>query len=89
MLVVSTLGKHRAIGVGIPPEEFVATFVRFVTSVVTVPIVRIFSGELPADGEETCIAAWEEPREEGMRSGFWQEIIDANESPEPASEETP
>ena len=43
---------------GVPPEELIATVLRFVTSVVVVPIQRIFGGQLPADGEETCLAAW-------------------------------
>ena len=45
------------------PEELVATVIRFVTSIVVVPVQRLFANPLPADGEETCLEAWLEPRE--------------------------
>ena len=45
------------------PEDVLRTFIRFVTSVVVVPIQRIFVGALPADGVATCQAAWDKGRE--------------------------
>ncbi len=55
---VEVEGSFRDFGVSVPPEELVGTLIRFVTSVVVVPVQRIVQGSLPADGEETCRAAW-------------------------------
>ena len=60
---VEVNGDFDAFHLGVPPEELVATVLRFVTSVVVVPIQRIFEGKLPADGEATCLAAWRKPSE--------------------------
>ncbi|MDJ0846990.1 MAG: AsmA-like C-terminal region-containing protein [Myxococcota bacterium] len=59
---VEVQGGFEDFGVSVPPEELVGTLLRFVTSVVIVPLQRIIGGSLPADGEETCRAAWQEPR---------------------------
>ena len=48
--------------IGVAPEDVLVTLARFLTSVVVVPIQRIFGGTLPADGVATCQAAWEKGR---------------------------
>ena len=60
---VEVKGSFDDFGIGVPPEELVATVLRFVTSIVVAPIQYLFGGTLPADGEETCLEAWLEPRE--------------------------
>ena len=55
-------GSFQDFRVGVAPEDVLRTFIRFVTSVVVVPIQRIFVGALPADGVATCQAAWEKGR---------------------------
>jgi hypothetical protein len=60
---VEVKGSFDDFGIGVPPEELVATVIRFVTSIVVAPVQRLFGGTLPADGEETCLEAWLEPRE--------------------------
>jgi hypothetical protein len=60
---VEVKGSFDDFGIGVPPEELVATVLRFVTSVVLVPVQRVFAGSLPADGEQACLSAWVEPRE--------------------------
>jgi len=60
---VAAKGSFRDFQIGVSPEDVLRTFIRFVTSVVVVPIQRIFVGALPADGVATCQAAWEKGRE--------------------------
>jgi hypothetical protein len=60
---VAVKGSFQDFKVGVAPEDVVRTFVRFVTSIVVVPIQRLFVGALPADGVATCHAAWDEGRE--------------------------
>ncbi len=60
---VEVKGSFDDFGIGVPPEELVATVLRFVTSIVVAPLQRLFGETLPADGEETCLEAWLEPRE--------------------------
>mgnify|MGYP001817413037 CR=1 FL=1 len=55
---VSVKGSFRDFRIGVAPEDVLSTFFRFVTSIVIVPIQRIFVGGLPADGVATCQAAW-------------------------------
>jgi uncharacterized protein involved in outer membrane biogenesis len=59
---VTVKGGFRDFHIGVAVEDVLRTFVRFVTSVVIVPIQRIFVGGLPADGVATCRAAWNEGR---------------------------
>ncbi len=44
--------------VGLPPGALLGTSFRFVTSIVTTPIQRIFNEEIPADGSAACEAAY-------------------------------
>ncbi len=60
---VAVRGSFQDPRIGVAPEDVLRTFVRFATSVVVVPIQRIFGGSLPADGVATCQAAWEKGRE--------------------------
>jgi hypothetical protein len=60
---VEVKGSFDDFGIGVPPEELVATVLRFVTSIVVVPVQWIFLESPPADGEKTCLEAWLEPRE--------------------------
>ena len=57
---VQVTGRFSDFGRRVPPEELLAMLVRFGTGVVTTPLSRIFRGPLPADGEATCRAAWEQ-----------------------------
>jgi len=56
---VTVKGSFRDFHIGVAPEDVLSTFIRFVTSIVIVPIQRLFVGALPADGVATCQAAWE------------------------------
>lgn len=60
---VAVKGSFQDFQIGVAPEDVLRTFIRFVTSVVVVPIQRIFVGGLPADGVATCQAAWDKGRE--------------------------
>jgi uncharacterized protein involved in outer membrane biogenesis len=60
---VEVKGSFDDFGIGVPPEELVATVLRFVTSIVVAPVQRLFGKPPPADGEETCWEAWLEPRD--------------------------
>jgi hypothetical protein len=59
---VAVKGSFEDFHIGVAVEDVLRTFIRFVTSVVVVPIQRIFVGALPADGVATCQAAWEKGR---------------------------
>jgi hypothetical protein len=60
---VQVKGSFEEFRIGIPPEEFATTLLRFATSIVVTPFQRLFGESLPADGKETCIAAWREGKE--------------------------
>jgi uncharacterized protein involved in outer membrane biogenesis len=60
---VEVQGGFDDVRIGVPPEELVGTVIRLVTSVVAVPLQRLFGGSLPPDGEQTCLAAWREGTE--------------------------
>jgi uncharacterized protein involved in outer membrane biogenesis len=60
---VEVKGGFNEFGIGVSTEEILATVVRFATSVVVAPLRRIFEEPLPEDGEETCLAAWQQGRE--------------------------
>jgi hypothetical protein len=60
---VAVKGSFQDFHIGVSPEDVLRTFIRFVTSVVVVPIQRLFVGGLPADGVATCQAAWNKGRE--------------------------
>ena len=51
---VEVKGKFADFGVGIQPGGLIGTTVRFIASPVTVPLQRIFSKDLPADGADVC-----------------------------------
>jgi len=59
---VAVRGSFEDFQIGVAMEDVLRTFIRFVTSVVVVPIQRIFVGGLPADGVATCQAAWDKGR---------------------------
>jgi uncharacterized protein involved in outer membrane biogenesis len=60
---VDVNGSFDDFGIGVSPQELVATVLRFVTSIVVVPIQRLFGAPLPADGERTCLEAWRKGKE--------------------------
>jgi len=60
---VDVSGGFEDFRIGVAPEEFLVTLVRFASSIVVAPLRRIFEEPLPADGEETCLAAWQEDRD--------------------------
>ena len=51
---VEVRGSFDDFGVGIQAGGLIGTSVRFITSPVTVPLRRIFSKDLPADGTDVC-----------------------------------
>ena len=59
---VAVKGSFQDFQIGVAPEDVLRTFLRFVTSIVVVPIQRLFVGALPADGVATCQAAWNQGR---------------------------
>jgi hypothetical protein len=54
-------GTFSDFGVGVKPEDLLGTVIRFVTSIVHVPLQRIFLGVRPADDIEGCLAAMKRP----------------------------
>ncbi len=60
---VAVKGSFQDFQIGVAPEDVLRTFIRFVTSIVVVPIQRLFVGALPADGVATCQAAWNQGSE--------------------------
>jgi uncharacterized protein involved in outer membrane biogenesis len=60
---VEVKGHFDDFRIGVPMKEVFATVVRFVTSIVVAPYQRLIGESLPADGEETCLAAWQEGKE--------------------------
>jgi uncharacterized protein involved in outer membrane biogenesis len=54
-------GRFEDFGAGVAPEDLVATVIRFVTSVVVVPLERLFRTEPDLDADE-CAAALSQPR---------------------------
>ena len=53
---VEVRGSFDDFGVGIQAGGLIGTSVRFITSPVTVPLRRIFSKDLPADGTDVCLS---------------------------------
>ncbi len=51
---VEVTGKFADFGVGIQSGGLFGTTIRFITSPVTVPLRRLFSKDLPADGADVC-----------------------------------
>jgi uncharacterized protein involved in outer membrane biogenesis len=51
---IEVRGKLADFGVGIQPGGLFGTTIRFIASPVTVPLSRLFSKELPADGGDVC-----------------------------------
>ncbi len=60
---VGVSGSFDDFGIGVAPQDLLATVVRMAASVVTVPLQWVFVGTLPRDGMATCEAAWNENRE--------------------------
>jgi uncharacterized protein involved in outer membrane biogenesis len=54
-------GSFEDFGVEVEPEDLFGTVLRFVTSVVHVPVQRIFTRKRPADDLEGCLAAMRRP----------------------------
>jgi len=54
-------GTFSDFGVGVKPEDLLGTAIRFVTSIVHVPLQRIFLGVRPAEDIEGCLAAMKRP----------------------------
>ncbi len=55
---VKVSGTFEDFGIGINKIRLTATAASFITSPIHVPLRRLFSGEIPADGAEACRAAW-------------------------------
>jgi len=60
---VEVRGSFDDFRIGVPMKEVFATVIRMVTSVVVAPYQRLIGKSLPADGEETCLAAWQKGKE--------------------------
>ena len=43
---------------GVAFEDLLGTIVRVLTGIVVVPIERLVTGPVPADGDAACAAAW-------------------------------
>jgi len=56
---VSVDGKISDFDVDVKPADLIGTVIRFVTSVIHVPLKRLFAGEPPRDELENCLAALE------------------------------
>ena len=54
-------GTFSDFGIGVKPEDLLGTVIRFVTSIVHVPLQRIFLGVRPAEDIERCLAAMKRP----------------------------
>lgn len=54
-------GTFSDFGVGVKAEDLLGTVIRFVTSIVHVPVQRIFRGVRPAEELEGCLAAMQRP----------------------------
>jgi hypothetical protein len=57
-------GTFSDFAVGVKPEDLLGTVIRFVTSIVHVPIQRIFLGARPAEDLEGCLAAMQRPEKQ-------------------------
>ena len=55
---IKVSGRFDNFGVGINMVRLTGTVASFITSPVHVPLRRLFSQEIPADGREACLAAW-------------------------------
>lgn len=56
---IQVSGSFDDFGVGVKAGHLITTIGSFITSPVHVPIRWLFSGEIPADGNEACRIAWE------------------------------
>jgi len=56
---INVKGSFEEFGVAINKLRLTTSLASFVTSPLHVPLRRLFSGEIPKDGEEACRIAWE------------------------------